>query len=118
MVKETDMLLDKKGHARTIHLLKHAYELDLKIKKLKAELEPIRKEIKEYMEAKKTTVLYHHDISARIQHRSGYLKWDTDKIKLIVGERFDEFKGECSKMTAASKALSIELVEDKEEKVG
>ena len=112
------MLLDKKDDQETIHALKHAYELDQKIKQLKAELEPLRKQIKKFMEAEKTTVLYHHDISARIQHRSGYLKWDTDKIKLIVGERFDEFKGECSKMTAASKALSIELVEDKEEKVG
>ena len=118
MVKEIKMLLDKEEDQEIVDALKEAYELGKKIDQLTAKLKPIRDGIKELMEKKETTVLYHPEISARIQHRCGHLKWDTNKIKLIVGERFDEFQKECSKMTNGSKALSIELVTDKKKKVG
>ena len=108
------MILDEKENKKEIDSLTEAYELDAQIKKLQAKLKPLKSHIKLFMEVEKVTILYHDTISARIQHRKGSLKWDTENIMMVTGDQYDAFAKKCSKTSAPSKALTIELVSEKD----
>ena len=112
------MILDEKENRKEIDSLTEAYELDAQIKKLQAKLKPLKSHIKKFMEVEKVTILYHNVISARIQHRKGSLKWDTENIKLVTGDQYAAFAEKCSKTSAPTKALTIELVSEEDKKVG